>query len=195
MTMPTHPFARFERWFAEAKASEPSDPNALALATVDATGRASVRIVLMKARDERSIVFYTGFTSQKGDALAATGHAEALFHWKSLQRQVRMNGPVTRVDAAEADGYFASRPRLSKLGAWASFQSRPLPERAEFEARIDAMDRRFPGEDVPRPPFWGGFRLTPTRIEFWQDRANRLHERELYLAERGGGWRSGLLYP
>lgn len=185
----------FEAWYAEAKASEPSDPNALALATVDARGRPSVRIVLMKARDDSSITFYTNLHSAKADALFATAHAEALFHWKSLKRQVRMNGPVAPVDDVTADAYFATRPRLSRLGAWASHQSRPLGRREDFEDRLAEMDARFPGEDVPRPPFWSGFRLSPSRIEFWQDRENRLHERHVYTAERQGGWRTSLLYP
>ena len=191
--LPPDPHALFEAWFAEAEAGEPSDPNAMTIATVDAASNPSARIVLMKARDERGIVFYTNLHSMKGDALRATGRAEALFHWKSLKRQVRFRGAVTQVEDAEADAYFATRPRVSQLGAWASLQSRPLPLRSDFDNRVAETDARFPG-DIPRPPFWSGFRLAPREIEFWQDRYGRLHERWLYRAA-GDGWHASLVYP
>ena len=188
------PFALFDAWFAEAQASEPNDPEAMVLATADAAGRPSARMVLLKGHDRRGFVFYTNLDSRKGDELAANPHASLLFHWKALRRQVRIEGRVSAVLAAEADAYFASRGRDSRLGAWASDQSRPLPDRATFEARVAAMRERFGAGDIPRPPHWSGFRLAPQRIEFWSDREARLHERRLF--ERvGEGWREGLLYP
>ena len=192
--MADDPFALFESWFAEAKASEPNDPEAMALATADAAGNPSVRMVLLKGHDERGFVFYTNLDSRKGAELAANPRASLLFHWKSLRRQVRVEGPVQAVGDDEADAYFASRGRDSRLGAWASDQSRPLPDRATFEARFEAMRDRFGEGDIPRPPRWSGFRVVPERIEFWSDRAARLHERRLF--ERAGdGWNEGLLYP
>ena len=192
--MADDPFALFESWFAEAKASEPNDPEAMALATADAAGNPSVRMVLLKGHDERGFVFYTNLDSRKGAELAANPRASLLFHWKSLRRQVRIEGPVQAVGDDEADAYFASRGRDSRLGAWASDQSRPLPDRATFEARVEAMRDRFGEGDIPRPPRWSGFRVAPERIEFWSDRAARLHERRLF--ERAGdGWNEGLLYP
>lgn len=192
--MSDDPFALFETWFAEATASEPNDPEAMALATADDEGRPSVRMVLLKGHDERGFVFYTNFDSRKGAELAANPHASLLFHWKSLRRQVRIEGPVSAVSEAEADAYFASRGRDSRLGAWASDQSRTLPDRATFEARVAAMRDRFEGDNVPRPPRWSGFRVTPQCIEFWSDREARLHERRLF--ERAGtGWTERLLYP
>ena len=190
---PADPHALFDAWLAEATASEPNDPNAMALATVGADGRPSVRMVLLKGHD-RGFVFYTNLESRKATDLLATGAAALLFHWKTLRRQVRVEGSIAPVSDAEADAYFASRGRDSRLGAWASDQSRPLADRATFEARFAAMQARFDGQDVPRPPHWSGFRLTPDRIEFWQDRAHRLHERRLFVAS-GGGWNEGLLYP
>ena len=191
----TDPFALFDDWFAEARAAEPNDPEAMALATADADGRPSVRMVLLKGHGPEGFVFYTNEQSNKGRDLAARAEAALLFHWKSLRRQVRISGPVSRVPPEEADAYFASRSRDSQLGAWASDQSRPLDRRDTFEARVQDMTQRFDGEDVPRPPHWGGFRVSPLRIEFWQDRAHRLHERRLFLADADGGWTEGLLYP
>jgi pyridoxamine 5'-phosphate oxidase len=191
----TDPFALFDDWFAEARAAEPNDPEAMALATSDADGRPSVRMVLLKGHGPDGFVFYTNEQSYKGRDLAARAEAALLFHWKSLRRQVRISGPVSRVPPEEADAYFASRSRDSQLGAWASDQSRPLDRRETFEARVQGMTQRFDGEDVPRPPHWGGFRVSPLRIEFWQDRAHRLHERRLFLADADGGWTEGLLYP
>lgn len=191
----TDPLALFEEWFAEARAGEPNDPEAMALATADADGHPSVRMVLLKGHGPEGFVFYTNEQSDKGRDLAERQEAALLFHWKSLRRQVRISGPVSRVSDAEADAYFASRSRDSRLGARASDQSRPLDKRETFESRVIEMARRFEGGDVPRPPHWGGFRVAPKRIEFWQDRAHRLHERRLFLAQSDGSWSEGLLYP
>jgi len=188
------PDALFEQWLAEAEKSEPNDPNAMALATADAQGRPSVRMVLLKGHDARGFVFYTNQDSRKGTDLAANSQAALLFHWKSQRRQVRIEGAVEPVSAAEADLYFATRSRDSQLGAWASEQSRPLDRRETFEARYEEVRARFDGGDVPRPPRWSGFRVVPERIEFWTDRAHRLHERRLFT-RAGDRWSEGLLYP
>ena len=192
--MATDPFQLFDDWLAEAKASEPNDAEAMALATADAGGRPSVRMVLLKGHGPAGFVFYTNEESAKGAQLAANPRPALLFHWKSLRRQVRIEGPVERVAAADADAYFASRSRDSQLGAWASDQSRPLDSRATFERRFKEMQQRFEGADVPRPPHWGGYRVLPERIEFWSDRPHRLHERRLF-ERQDGGWCEGLLYP
>jgi pyridoxamine 5'-phosphate oxidase len=190
----TDPFALFDQWFAEAKASEINDPEAMALATADATCRPSVRMVLLKGHGPDGFVFYTNEQSDKGGQVAANPHAALLFHWKSLRRQVRVEGEVTRVSDEQADAYFASRARDSQLGAWASDQSRPLDSRRTFEQRFEEMKHRFQGQQVPRPPHWGGYRVIPERIEFWTDRPYRLHERRLFVRD-GERWREGLLYP
>ena len=192
--MTENPHALFEIWLAEAQAGEPNDPNAMAVATVGGDGMPSVRMVLLKGHDERGFVFYTNRESRKAGELRANPQAALLFHWKSLRRQVRIEGPVSLVDDDESDAYFATRSRDSQLGAWASDQSEPLDSRETFEARYDAMRARFEGGEVPRPPHWGGYRVTPARIEFWQDRVHRLHERRLFVHE-DGHWREGLLYP
>ena len=193
--MATDPFALFDEWFAEACASEPNDANAMALATADAEARPSVRMVLLKGHGPDGFVFYTNEESAKAAQLARNPRAALLFHWKSLRRQVRIEGAVTPVSDAESDAYFASRGRDSQLGAWASDQSRPLDNRATFEQRFEEMKKRYEGRDVPRPPHWGGYRVKPERIEFWSDRAHRLHERRLFLPQQECGWSEGLLYP
>ena len=190
----TDPFQLFDDWFAEAKASEPNDPEAMALATATPDGRPSVRMVLLKGHGPDGFVFYTNLDSRKGNELAANSQASLLFHWKSLRRQVRIEGAIESVSDDDANAYFASRSRDSQLGAWASYQSRPLESRDVFEGRYEDMRRRFDGADVPRPPRWSGFRVIPERIEFWSDRAHRLHERRLFTRD-GDGWREGLLYP
>nr|WP_047168396.1 pyridoxamine 5'-phosphate oxidase [Sphingomonas sp. Y57] len=194
LTDPADPHSLFQSWFAEAKASEPNDPEAMAVATVGADGQPSVRMVLLKGHDARGFVFYTNYESRKAIQLLETGRAALLFHWKSLRRQVRIEGPVSKVSPEEGDAYFATRHRDSQIGAWASDQSRPLDSRATFEARYAEMVRRFGDGPVPRPPHWSGFRVAPERIEFWQDRAHRLHERRLFTRS-GDGWFEGLLYP
>jgi pyridoxamine 5'-phosphate oxidase len=193
--MPDDPHAVFEEWLAEAQLSEINDPTAMALATVDARGQPAVRMVLLKGHDARGFVFYTNTESRKGADLRASPRAALLFHWKSLRRQVRVEGPVEAVGADEADAYFATRSRDSQLGAWASDQSRPLDARTTFETRFQEMKARFEGAEVPRPPHWSGYRVAPERIEFWNDRAHRLHERRLFTPADGGGWHEGLLYP
>ena len=192
--MTIDPFQLFDAWFAEAKASEPNDPNAMALATADAAGQPSVRMVLLKGHGPDGFVFYTNRESRKADDLRANAKAALLFHWKSLRRQVRIEGPVVQVSDAESDAYFASRGRDSQLGAWASDQSHPLDARETFETRFAGVQARFEGGDVPRPPHWGGYRVAPELIEFWQDRAHRLHERRLFQ-RMSNGWSEGLLFP
>ncbi len=192
--MTIDPIARFSDWLTEAEASEPNDPNAVALATVNAAGQPAVRMVLLKGLSDAGFVFYTNQQSRKADDLAANARAALLFHWKTLRRQVRVEGAVTPVSDAEADAYFATRGRISKLGAWASDQSRPLPDRATLEAKLADVTARFEGGDVPRPPHWSGYRVAPSAIEFWWDGEHRLHNRELFI-HNGDGWTTSLMYP
>ena len=192
--MATDPLALFDQWLAEARTIEINDPDAMALATADASGRPSVRMVLLKGHGPDGFAFYTNEQSAKGEDLAANPRAALLFHWKSLRRQVRVEGTVERVPDAQADVYFATRTRDSQLGAWASDQSRPLDSRQTFESRFEEVKRRFEGQDVPRPPHWRGYRVVPERVEFWLDRPHRLHERRLFMRD-GDGWSEGLLYP
>ena len=192
--MADDPIALFDCWFAEAKTTEINDPDAMSVATATADGTPSVRIVLMKGYGPEGFTFYTNAQSRKGEELTANAQAALLFHWKSLRRQVRIEGEVEEVSPEEADAYFATRGRDSQIGAWASDQSRPLDHRETFEARCEEVRARFEGNDVPRPPRWTGFRVKPARIEFWSDRPHRLHERRLFV-KQGDSWSEGLLYP
>jgi len=190
------PFTLFSDWLADARRTEINDPNAMTLATIGLDGAPDARIVLLKGQDPRGFVFYTNYESRKGEELAADPRAALVFHWKSLQRQIRIEGQVELVTPEEADGYFVSRPRLSKVGAWASDQSRPLSERAELERRLAEAEARFPGDDVSRPPHWSGFRLLPHRFEFWREMPYRLHDRLVFT--RSGEqepWSTGRLFP
>ena len=192
--MAADPFALFDTWLAEARASEPNDPEAMALATAADDGRPSLRMVLLKGHGPDGFRFFTNLESRKAGEIAANPNVALLFHWKSLRRQVRIEGPATLCSEAQADSYFASRSRDSQLGAWASDQSRPLRDRATFDARYEEAKRRFDGAEVPRPPHWSGFNVAPDRFEFWSDRPHRLHERRLFT-RAADGWDEGLLYP
>jgi len=189
------PFALFQSWLDEATASELNDPNAMALATVDAEGLPDVRMVLLKGFDHDGFVFYTNSESQKGCELAANMKAAVVFHWKSLRRQVRVRGLVTQVSAAEADDYFHSRPRLSQIGAWASQQSRPLESRLALEGAVAKYTAKFGLGQIPRPAYWNGYRIHPSSIEFWHDRPFRLHERIVFNRTSGQDWNRERLYP
>ncbi len=188
------PWALFKSWLEDAARSEPNDPNAMALATVDPDGLPNVRMVLLKGFDPSGFVFYTNTESTKGRELLATGKAALVLHWKSLRRQVRARGTVSLVSDAEADAYFKTRPRDSRIGAWASQQSRPLESRFAFEKAIATTAAKYALGEVPRPPYWTGFRIAPVSIEFWHDRPFRLHDRISFTRE-GEGWRKTRLYP
>ena len=190
------PFALFQAWFADAKKSEPADPDAMAVATVDAEGLPNVRMILLKGADERGFVFYTNCESAKGQELAATPKAALLLYWKSQGRQIRIRGPIEPVSDAEADAYFATRHPQSRIGAWASQQSRPLQSRAALEEAVRRYTKEFEGGDVPRPPHWHGFRVRPVEIEFWQHGAYRLHDRIVFRRARPEGpWTKTRLNP
>lgn len=191
--LPAEPVAAFDLWFQDATRTEPNDPNAMTLATVGTNGQPSARIVLLKEHDNRGFVFYTNKQSRKGEELTVNPKAALLFHWKTLGRQVRIEGTVEDVTNAEADAYYATRPRVSRLGAWASQQSRPLASRAELEQRLAEVGSRFHTQ-IPRPPHWSGYRLRPVRFEFWQDGAFRLHDRTIYTPS-SDGWVLSKLYP
>lgn len=190
------PFAVFDAWLADAKESEPNDPNAMALATVDDDGLPDVRMVLLNGLDRRGFTFFTNAGSAKGRELDGQPKAAAVFHWKSLRRQVRVRGPVERVSPQEADAYFASRPRLSRIGAWASRQSRPLASRAELEEAVAAREAEFEGREPPRPGWWTGYRIVPTSIEFWLDMPFRLHDRAAFTRDTARApWTRTRLFP
>jgi len=190
------PLRLFSAWFEEAKRLEPADPNAMALATVDPDGLPNVRMVLLKDFDQRGFVFYTNLDSRKGRELQASPKAALVFHWKSLMRQVRLRGAVEPVSEAEADAYFATRPRLAQIGAWASRQSAPLESRLAFEKAVAVHTAKYLVGSVPRPPHWSGFRLVPATIEFWHDRPFRLHDRIEFRRDRPGeAWSKARLYP
>jgi len=190
------PFGLFDAWFVQARAAEPNDPNAMALATATPDGAPSLRMVLLKGHGPDGFVFYTNFLSRKGAELGVNPQAALLFHWKSLRRQVRLEGLVHAVDASEADAYFASRSPMSRLGSAASEQSRPLPDRATYLAKVEALRAEYPNGNVPRPEHWSGYRLVPNAIEFWCDREHRLHERRRFVRSAPNApWTSTLLYP
>ncbi|WP_297489634.1 pyridoxamine 5'-phosphate oxidase [Acidocella sp.] len=192
--MSESPFTKFGEWFAMAQGSEPSDPNAMTVATVGPEGRPAARILLLKHWDEQGFVFFGNLDSRKARDIAGCHNVALLFHWKSLQRQIRIEGAVSQIPGAQADEYFVTRPRLSQIGAWASEQSRPLASRELFEERIRATEARFTGREVTRPDFWGGWRLAPEYFEFWQGIDYRLHDR-LIFTKASEGWETGRLFP
>jgi len=197
MTQITHavPFDLFQQWLDEAGKTEPNDPNAMAIASVGPDGMPSVRMVLLKGFDERGFVFYTNLESQKGQELTTHPKAALCFHWKSLKRQVRVEGNVEAVSKEEADAYYASRARDSRIGAWASKQSHAMQGRFELEQRVAKYALKFGIGEIPRPEFWSGFRVVPTKIEFWRDKPFRLHERVIYLPDGNRGWTTQTLFP
>jgi len=196
MTVTTsgNPIGLFKDWLADAERSEPNNPNAMTLATVTPDGAASARMILLKGVDERGFTFYTNLGSRKAEQLSVNPRAALCFYWKSLKRQVHVEGTVERVDDAEADAYFATRPRSAQIGAWASKQSRPMEGRFRLEARVAKYTAKFHVGTVPRPDFWSGFRVVPEHIEFWREQPFRLHDRVVYHRD-GGGWRKERLYP
>lgn len=194
-TESAEPFRLFADWLADATKSEPNDPNAVALATVDADGMPNVRMVLLKGFDERGFIFYTNLESAKGQELLSSMKAAMCFHWKSVRRQVRLRGPVEIVSKEEADAYFTTRPRGSRIGAWASKQSRPLEGRFALEKAVAEYTARYAIGEIPRPEHWSGFRIVPQTIEFWHDRPFRLHDRIVFSRAAGGGWEKTRLYP
>ncbi len=195
--MTSDPFSIFDTWYNEARETELNDSNAMTIATADANGQPAARMVLLKGYDRDGFIFYTNQESRKATDIAANPKAAILFHWKSLRRQIRIEGNLSTVSDEIADTYFATRSRDSQLGAWASDQSRPLDSRATFEARYEEMKARFDGQDVTRPPHWSGYRLVPKRFEFWQDREHRLHERRTFMRTNDSdeSWIEGMLYP
>ena len=193
--MTSDPFTQFDAWFAEAKASEINDPNAMTVASVGTDGQPSARMVLLKGHSRDGFVFYTNQQSHKANQIAQRPFVALLFHWKTLRRQIRIEGTVLTVDPAVADAYFATRGRDSQIGAWASEQSRPLDSRATFEARFEEVSARYEGVDVPRPPHWSGYCVSPQKIEFWQDREHRLHERRVFTRTGPDRWDEAMLYP
>jgi len=194
VSVPVDPIQRFRELYARASDDAPFDPAAVVLATATRDGRPSARVVLLRRVDELGFGFYTNYESRKGRELRENPWAALCCYWPWLDEQVRIEGPVSVAPPEDSDDYFASRPRGSRIGAWASRQSEPLPSRAELEARYEALEREYEGRDIPRPPFWGGYRLRPERIEFWRAGRYRLHDRQLYVRE-GSGWRTETLYP
>jgi len=191
----TNPFETFSTWLSDAEKSEPNDSNAMALTTVASNGQPSTRMVLLKGHSKEGFIFYTNLESRKSNEIRDNARVSLLFHWKSLRRQIRIEGNAHGVDESVADAYFASRSRNSQIGAWASEQSRPLEERKIFEDRFKMFEEKFDGMDVPRPKYWSGFLVKPSQIEFWMDREFRLHERWLFQPDENGTWKRGMLYP
>jgi pyridoxamine 5'-phosphate oxidase len=189
------PVAQFRAWFEDALAADLHEPNAMTLATAAPDGKPSARVVLLKGFDERGFVFYTNYGGRKGGEIGRNPRAALVFYWGELERQVRIEGRVGCVSERESDAYFASRPRGSRLGAWASEQSRPVESREVLESRLAALEREYEGQNIPRPPFWGGYRVEPEAVEFWQGRENRLHDRIVYRRTGGGGWEIERLQP